>query len=230
MSAEPIPLRVGVAASNPPFAFMEDGRIAGVEADFAEGLANYLGRPLEWHNLALSDLIPALLGKEIDIIMTGFSITESRASRIKYTQPYLRIGQMPMVRKQDRDRYADPLKFLNMTGKVGMLAGSTGERLVQDNFAHAEKIPFFKMRDAAEALRKGELDMVIVDSPMVWWIVGREDDFEAIPIELSEEYLAWAVRPEDTELWEAANQFLETRRVDGTLVETVRKWVPESNW
>lgn len=228
--AEPLPLRVGVAASNPPLAFMEDGRIVGVEADFANEFATFLGRPLEWHNMELSQLIPALLAEEVDIIMTGLSITESRALRVKYAQPYLRIGQMPLVRKTDRAHYADPLEFLNTKARVGMLDGSTGEALVRDNFVYAEKLPFLKIREAATALKRGDLDIVIVDSPIVWWLAANDSNLEAVPVELSEEFLAWAVRPEDTDLLESANLFLESRRVDGRLVETVRKWMPDSNW
>jgi ABC-type amino acid transport substrate-binding protein len=57
-------LRIGVTPSAPPLIFYQEGRIAGIEADFAAALALSLGKTPRFVVLAWDDLMPALLKRE----------------------------------------------------------------------------------------------------------------------------------------------------------------------
>ena len=94
-------LQVGVTPTSPPSIFLENDRVVGLEADFANALAEAIGKKARFVILGWKDLIPALQEKRIDIIMSGMSITEMRKTRITFTSPYLNAGQMALVRMAD---------------------------------------------------------------------------------------------------------------------------------
>ena len=48
----------------------------------------------------------------------------------------------------------------------------------------------------------------------------------AVPIPLSEEHLAWAVRKSDTDLLAKINAALEKWQKDGSANATIKHWVP----
>src|SRR4029450_11945767 len=74
-------LRVGVSPDAPPMAFMQDGRIVGVEPDLAQALSDQSRRPLALIPMEFNALIPALLEGRIDAIMSGMALTPARQGR-----------------------------------------------------------------------------------------------------------------------------------------------------
>jgi ABC-type amino acid transport substrate-binding protein len=101
VTAQPA-LRVGLAPHYPPIAFQQQGRFTGLEVDCARGLEVELGRRVALVELDWEALIPALESGTIDVIMSGMSITEARARRVRFVSHYLRVGQMAMFRKVDQ--------------------------------------------------------------------------------------------------------------------------------
>jgi polar amino acid transport system substrate-binding protein len=51
--------------------------------------------------LSWEQLPEALLAGKIDIIMSGMSITAARQVRMDFARPYLRAGQVALVRRED---------------------------------------------------------------------------------------------------------------------------------
>ena len=97
-------LRVGIAGNYPPLAFKQDGELAGIEVEFARQLGTELGLTIRLVELPFPDLIPALLANRIDVIMSGMSITPEREKLVSFTDSYLRVGQMRLMRRADADR------------------------------------------------------------------------------------------------------------------------------
>src|SRR6267142_1497469 len=64
-------LRVAVPHNTPPYAFEQEGRLIGLEVDFARELAAALGRPLTLVEVEFSDVIPVLTAGRADLIMAG---------------------------------------------------------------------------------------------------------------------------------------------------------------
>ena len=91
-------LLVGVTPDAPPLIYTQGDRVVGLEAELARALAKTMGKSVRFVKLEWSDLIPALLENRIDIIMSGMSMTEMRLVRIAFSTPYLRAGQMALVR------------------------------------------------------------------------------------------------------------------------------------
>ncbi len=230
-AAEVNSLRIGVTPSAPPLVFFQEERVAGIEADFANALAQSLGKTPRFVVLAWDDLIPALLEKRIDIIMSGMSVTRLRETRINFTAPYLKAGQMALVRNQDISSYPSAPAIKNTERRVGFMKGTTGDFLVQKEFQlTTRKVPFTLIKDAVQALIEERIDMVVDDAPVIWWNATAKEPqgLMLIPIFLTEENLAWGVRKDDTALLESANRFLETWKSSGKLKSTIKQWIPSA--
>ena len=222
-------LQVGVTPTSPPTIFLENDRVVGLETDFANALAESIGKKARFVILAWKDLIPALLEKRIDIIMSGMSITETRESRISFTSPYLNAGQMALVRMPDLQFFPTAAAIKKTQSRVGFIEGTTGGFLVAQDFPLTNrKIPFPSSSRAIQALSEERIDIFIDDAPVIWWKAATQEKggLARIPILLTEEQLAWGVRRDETELLKSANLFLETWKGDGRLKRAIKKWMP----
>ncbi len=221
-------LKVGISPNTPPFAFKRDGKITGLDADMAAELGKSLGRPIRFVEVKWADQISALLDGRTDIIMSGMSITDLRQVRVAFSDPYLRIGQMALVRRDDARMFITRGSILLTRGKVGVEKGATGEFFVQREFPYATPVSFNSVDDAVRALMKENVDLVIHDAPVAWWLAAQHeaDGVSVVNIVLSAEYLAWAVRNDDFDLIESVNGALLSWRRDGRWERIVRRWLP----
>ncbi len=226
-SAEPAPLRVGVSANFPPMIYKEGGKLAGVEVDFATALGKELGRPIKLVEVDWEDQIPALADGRTDIIMSSMSITLARQLRVAFAKPYMIVGQTVVVRREDATRFA--LGFpIEPKGSIGVLKATTGDFLVQQEFPHIKRKAYNSPEDAAKALAKKKIDMLICDSPTAWWLASMNEiqGLVVMPIFLNREPLAWAVRKSDTDLLVSVNSALDKLQEDGRASAIIKHWIP----
>ncbi len=221
-------LRVGVAATAPPIIYTRGSQMVGVEADCARALASALGREVRFVPMYYANLLYELGDKRIDIIMAGMTVTPQRQREAIFTDPYLTIGQMALIRAADRARLPGPAAVLTTTGRVGVENESTGAAFARTHLPNARVVIFPTLEKAADALVLGELDVVIHDSPCIQWIAQqrRSDRLLALPDRLTTEELAWALHPHDTDLRDRINAILAQWRADGTLQGILERWVP----
>ena len=96
--AAPVPLRVGMELSYPPFETIgPDGKPAGISVELAQGLADGLGRPLVIENISFPGLIPSLKSGKIDVIISSMTATPERAKAVAFSDPYLTAGLAALV-------------------------------------------------------------------------------------------------------------------------------------
>jgi ABC-type amino acid transport substrate-binding protein len=223
-------LRVGVSPTFPPMVFKQGNELAGVEVDLARALGAKLGRKIVFVEVQWANQIEALNSGKTDIIMSSVSITPARRFVVNFSQPYLAVGQLALVRREDLHQYA--LGFpLKLKGPVGVIKGTTGEFLVQRDFPKANRKTFSSGEEAAKALSKKKIDLFISDSSLVWYLAGvhSADGLAVVPIVLTEEQLAWAVRKTDDPLLASVNEFLTQAGHDGLLLKVLRRWTAVGN-
>ena len=222
-------LRVGIAPNYPPLAFKRNGHITGVEAQFAKGLGPALGMQPVLVEMPWEDLIPALRDRRIDIIMSGMSITEQRQQLVSFAHPYLRVGQMMLLRRADAARLRDDKAINQQTTRIGFVTGTTGEQYVRQHFQHAQLKGFDSVDAAVAALRAHQIDVFVHDAPSIYGVMAGGDKPERELIgryePLTEEYLAWAVRKDDDALRARLDSVLAKWNADGTLDSVLGKWI-----
>ena len=175
-------------------------------------------------------LIPSLLGNDIDIIMAGMSITPIRSLQIGFATPYMKVGQMMLVRSEDKSQFADPSAIVTTRKTAGAQENTTGQFLLVQEFPNAPKTFFPSPEKGAQALKDKKIDFLVLDSPYILWLAKKnEGKLTAIPSLLTEENLAWGVRRNDPELLDAVNDVLKKWKETGDLDAMIKKWVPDSN-
>lgn len=219
------PLRVGVSPIFPPMIFKQGKTLAGVEVDMARALGEQLNRPIVFVEIPWDDQIEALKNGKTDIIMSSMSMTTPRRYVINFSDPYLLVGQVALVRRVDLNKYVFGFPPI-LPGTTGVLKGTTGDFLVQREFPKSKRKTFTSATEAAEALKKKRIDLFISDSTLVWYLAGTyaTEDLAAVQVVLSEEPLAWGLRKGDDALLASVNSFVKKARADGTFDRAFKRW------
>jgi len=223
-------LRVGIAPSYPPLAFMQDGVLAGIEPDLAQQLAKQTGRRIKYEIIPFDRLIPSLQAGQIDLIMAGMSITAERQGQVSFTDSYLKVGQMLLIREKDIKRFPRVLFEQSAGIRIGVEKGSTGEQYVLKTFAWWGSVTHFDTVEAGiRALEQGSIDCFVHDAPTVWRfsadLATQHQGLVGLFKPLTDEQLAWAVRKNDQDLLVQLNQELARMRREGRLQEILGKWI-----
>ena len=223
-------LRVGISESYPPLAFAKDGEPVGAEVDLARAVGKELGRKIVFVAMPFSDLVSSLEEGKVDVVMSGLSITEERSEKIRFADPYLRVGQMTLIRADDLTRSADPDEMGAKGSRVGVKKATTGEGWARANLPDATIVSFETVDDGVAALEAEQVDYFVHDAPTIWRLTGRldsrDDDLAGIYRPLTKEFLAWAVAKDDEALATQLNHALKGLRGSGKLQEILDVWIP----
>lgn len=226
-------LYIGVSPTAPPLIYKEGGRIVGLEAELGLAFGEYLGMPVRFIEVDWDDQISALETSKIDIIMSGMSITQARSFRVNFCDPYFRAGQMMLVDIASANQY--PRGYYDLKWKkkirIGVIEATTGDYFARKNLPHAKIKNYANTDSAVNSLIRGNIDAFVYDAPMIAYAASMNESKGVVPVYnlLTEEYLAWAVKKNDTALLRQANEFLKTYKADGRLDSSLRKWIPYLN-
>lgn len=223
------PLRVGMAPNYPPLAFKQNGQLKGIEVDFASRLGPALHRKVEIIETEWENLGEALEEKKIDLVMSGMSITKKREKAVNFTEPYLTVGQMVIIRKADFAALSDPAAMDQPKSRVGYISRSTGERWARKNLKKAKLHGYTDTKEGVAALEHDQIDFFVQDAPAVWRVTGgfmnENPTLAGLYRPLTTEYLAWAVPKDAPELLAELNRVLEQWKKDGTLEDILDDWI-----
>ena len=221
-------LRVGISPTYRPVIFEEDGVVMGIEADFAHSVGEALGRRIVFERYPFSGLIDALERGEVDVVMSGMSITPERAERIRFTAPYMKAGQLALIRSSELVRFGHRRSIHRSGARVGYERGTTGEEYVATRLLRATSFAFDNVDAGIRSLRAGRIDFFVHDAPTVWRLAGdpTSNDLQGLYHPLTEEHLAWAVRPEDTRLHTLLDTTLSHWKREGLIGPIVNRWIP----
>lgn len=220
-------LRVGVTPNMPPMIYEYEGEVLGLEADFAELLAEEVGRKLVLVELDWTDQIEALEKGEIDIIMSGMTITFPRKNRVSFAAPYMRSGVGALIRKEDYNRLQVRSVLLSSHKSIGVEEATTGEELVEKVIPGAEVITRESIFDLRQMLIDKKVEAVVHDLPTLWFAASanEKDGLIVAPYTLMPEYMAWAVNSSDAELLAQVNTAIAKWNEDGTTAGVIKKWL-----
>lgn len=221
------PLRVGTVADFPPLAFVRDGEWFGAEADLARALAERLDRNLEWRSYPADGLESALRRGEIDIVMAGYAVTPERRATLDFARPYLSAGLGALARASRASRYPTAADIQTAAVPVGVVRGSRAETYALRYLSRAAVRGFGTPGEAEAALRAGQIELYLDETPRLWDIARRDPArLGMASAQMDRVDLAWAFLPSAPTLREAANQALDAWLRDGTLDLLLRPWLP----
>ncbi|MEA1918299.1 MAG: transporter substrate-binding domain-containing protein [Campylobacterota bacterium] len=217
-------LVVGMATNYAPIAFAVDGKPSGVEADFAYLLAKALNRDVQIKILPWAQLKMALETGIIDIAMSGISITKKRSHFALFSEPYMEISQMAVMREGDS---APEIINQGKNSRIGYAFYTTGEAFVKDSFSKASIKGYTTTKQGIAAVMNKEIDYFFHDAPSVWYYTA-ELSLKGIMgwyVPYTQEHLAWAFNLQNSALRDDVNTILKKWKSDGTTHRIINKWV-----
>lgn len=93
-------IRFGTAAITEPFSFVDGSQeIVGLDIEIAKLVAQKLNKKLEIINMDFGAMIPALAAGKVDMIGACITITEERAKKVLFSEPYYVGGIAALVKE-----------------------------------------------------------------------------------------------------------------------------------
>jgi len=226
-------LRVGFESGYLPFEMTNTkGKYIGFDIDMGKALAKAMGVKYVAINTAWDGIIPALVTKKFDIIISGMTCTQERNLAINFTEPYIVIGQAILLNIKHKDTVKsykdlnDP-KFV-ITSKLG----TTGEQAVKRMIPKATYKSFEVETEAAMEVIQGNADATVYDLPLIEIMQSTHGAGKTVAITepFTFEPLAMAVRKGDPDFLNFLNNFLRQYKNDGRWEKAYAKWIQSNEW
>jgi len=226
-------LRVGMSASQPPFAVRDrDGRLMGFEVDLARTLANGMQVRLEIVEKPFGELMGALEAGEIDVVMSGLAITPERARKARFVGPYLLSGKSILTRSDRLAQVGEAGEINQADVRLAALANSTSQTFVERNLPDARLVTVARYEEAVEMLREEKIDALVADMPVcvVTMLSNPEDDFATLRAPLTVEPVGMAVSAADPRFADLLENYVDAIESTGILDRMRTRWLEEGAW
>lgn len=230
-------LRVAIDPTYKPFTYKTDaGEPAGFDVDVAKALCDELKSKCVFVEQAWDGMIPGLLAKKYDAIISSMSITEERKQSVDFTGKYYNTPSCVVV-KTALNLGAEAAGFKGK--KLGVLKASTQEKYAMGELkpAGATVVPYDAQDQVYLDIKSGRLDGTVADVVEVQGgFLSTPDgkDYSCaggrIPVEFDAKYFGAgagvAIRKEDTALRDALDAGIKAIRDNGKWKELSEKHVP----
>jgi polar amino acid transport system substrate-binding protein len=226
-------LRVGLSGNQPPLNMTnQSGEIIGLEVDLIQTLAESMGLTARFVIKPFADLIPAIERGEVDVVISGMTITPERNARVAFAGPYFISGKSVLTRSKTLSSADNAASLNSADRRYSVLAGSTSETFVKKVLPKAVSVPTRDYDAAVQMVLDGEVDAMIADFPICQLSVLRhpEADLSTLMTPFTIEPLGIALPAEDPLLVNLIQNYLNTLENTGLLMQFKAKWFSDGSW
>lgn len=226
-------LRVGFEAGYLPFEMADKkGRFIGFDVDMAKEMAKAMGVKFKPVNTAWDGIIPALITKKFDIIMSGMTVTQERNLKINFADPYIIVGQTILLQKKHEGKVTSYKDLNNPKYVITSKLGTTGEQAIKRMIPKATYKSFEVETEAALEALNGKADATVYDLPFCAVFMAQQGSGKLIFLDepFTYEPLAWAIRKGDPDFLNWLNNFLRQMKNDGRYDTIYNKWIKSTDW
>ncbi len=226
-------LRVGMTGDYPPLNVLDrSGTNIGLEPDLAHALARALDVELEVVNKPFVELLPALKAGEVDLVMSGMTMTPERNLGVAFAGPYFVSGKAVLTKSSTlaRTQSFDALDRSQIS--LAVLDGSTSQTFLQRSTPNAEVMAAPTYDAAIQMVLDGTADALIADYPVCVLAVMRNPDagLATVVSPLSFEPIGMALSADDPLFVNLVQNYLVTLEGTGLMEELRRQWFENPSW
>lgn len=218
-------IRIAVDVPYEPFEFKApDGTLTGFEVDLGNAVCAEIKAKCEWIPQAWDGIIPGLLARKYDAIMSSMSITEERAKKVLFSEGYYNTPSAWFGKKGSG---LDTSSKENLAGKkIGVQRGTLQDNFVTEKFADVAEVKRYATADDLVLdLIGGRLDAVFLDFPVGEKTILNNDGFETIGDNIPVgDGIGVAFRHRDQALADKFNKALKKLKNDGTYDKIMKKY------
>lgn len=226
-AAEPEKLIVGMEMAYPPFEMTDSlGVPSGISVDMAKDLGKSLGREVSFENISFDGLIPALMTKKIDVIISSMTITEERRKKVEFSNPYLVTGLCLLISKKSPVQKIEDLDQSNRT--VAVKRGTTGAIYAAGHIKKGRILILDKESACVLEVVQGKADAFIYDQMSTYTNWRKNQETTRANLEpFVAEYWGIAYRKGESDLGAGINKFIKDYKADGGFEKLGDKYLKE---
>ena len=219
-------LVIGVEGTYPPFTYHDDnGELTGLDVELGKALAEKLGVEVEFQEAAWDSLLIGIDTGRFDTVINSVSITDERAEKYDFSDPYYYEARRVVVRADD-DSINGPE---DLNGKK--IATNTTNAFIpwyEEN--GAEVVSIDTSAEAIDLVLSGRAACLGISVPVLNAYLDEHPDAAdklkvAFVIPNSEDVIAIPVSKGEPEFLDAINAALAELREEGTLKEISEKYL-----
>jgi polar amino acid transport system substrate-binding protein len=222
-------IRVATDATYPPFEMLDANKnIVGYDIDLITEICKLANCKPEIKSTAWDGIFPALQKGDFDAVISGVTITAERDKTMDFTEPYIEVGQVLLVRADEtRINGLDDMADKSVAVQRGTTNDETATQLQKEGkIKEIKRFPTFDL--AVKALLNKDVDAVVIDNTAASGYMGTNPDKLKVAGEkFTSEGLGIVVREGDKTLQEAFNAALRVLKENGTLERLYQKWFVE---
>lgn len=221
-------LRIGYSGDYPPLNYIEKNQPAGIDIKLLQELGERMNRPIKFIQTPFNELFHSLDTGQIDLAASGISITTERADKVAFTNPYMIIGQMPIIRYADAAKFGAKDAIYKSAAKVGVIDGTTGQSLAQQQLPNAKTTSYENQNKVIKALRNKDIDFFIHDAPTGWELSSNVETHDLLStfVSLNREQLAFSAQKNNTALVDTINFHLDNMSNENAIDRVIKQWLP----
>ena len=225
-------LKVGTHPTFAPFEFSDqDGNVIGFDLDVIKAIAKANGDEIQIESMPFDGLIPSLLTGNIDVIISGMTITDARKKRVLFTDGYYDSNLSYLIKKDKADVYtsAEALKGKTVCVQIGTTGHAFADTITPGNVKALNN-----ESDAILELSNGGCEAVINDRPVNLYYLKKSNldtlvDVVDPKFKENVDSFGIAVRKGNNELLEKLNKGLKELQASGELDKIHVKWFGQSS-
>ncbi|MBO5463425.1 MAG: transporter substrate-binding domain-containing protein [Clostridia bacterium] len=209
-------------AEFPPYEYVEDGKIVGIDAEIAALIAEKLDMELEIVDVAFDSIIPGVQSGKYDMGMAGLTVDEKRLEKVNFSTSYATGIQAIIVKEGSDIKTVDDLAGK----KIGVQTSTTGDIYATDDYGEEAITRYDNGAVAVQALIADKVDCVIIDNEPAKSYVKANEGLKVLDTEYTVEDYAICFAKEDTELKDKVDGALKELIADGSVKEVIEKYIP----
>jgi ABC-type amino acid transport substrate-binding protein len=217
-------MRIGVDASNPPFAVATADDLFGLEIDLGHALAEEIGAPVRFINMGYDGLYDSIRADQVDMVISTLTMDPLRTNDVRYTQPYFDAGMLLVSPSSSPITAMSDLSDHVLAYEFGSDADSMA-RLWLRRIQPFETQPYELPQYALDAVRLGDADAALVDATSAHLYLRDHRDWSVQMSYVTSTPYAIALRINRWNTWERVSLALQALSDDGTLESILKKWL-----
>ena len=226
-------LVVGTMGNMPPLNMTsKDGEIFGLEPDLARLMAKAMNVKVKFVTKPFNELLPALQNGQVDMVLSGMTITPERNRKVAFIGPYFISGKA-FLTKIKTIAYADEAKDANNPDtKIVALKGSTSQAFAEEYLDKTTLFTTGTYDEAVDMVLQDKAQAMIADYPICVVSVYRypEAGLLSIVTQLTYEPIGIAIPANDPLLMNWTRNTLNNIEGSGILDELKLKWFTEGDF
>ena len=226
-------LVVGTMGNMPPLNMTaKDGEIFGLEPDLARLLAEAMGVKVKFITKPFNKLLPALQAGQVDMVLSGMTITPERNLKVAFVGPYFISGKA-FLTKMKTIAYADEAKDANNPNtKIVALKGSTSQAFAETFLDKTTLFTTGTYDEAVDMVLQDKAQAMVADYPICVVSVFRypEAGLLSVVTQLTYEPIGIAIPANDPLMMNWTRNTLNNIEGSGILDELKLKWFAEGDW